>query len=75
MADLDEQLDGMCADGRITVHDTDEVRNFADFLESSGPPPGHPGFDRERFRAALLEHYPEELAKLAPVQTQETPAS
>lgn len=60
MSGIDDELEQMQADGRITVHDADEVRNFASFLVNVGPvrdrgtPEG-----RRRFRDAYREHYPE----------------
>lgn len=65
MSALDEQLDRACADGRISQGDADEVRNFASFLQSVGPPlhPDSTPEDRERFREAYQEHYPEDYAR------------
>ena len=68
MADLDQQIDRLCVDGRITAHDADEVRNFADFLTAmadAGIRPGKPGEPRTpeaaaKARAIYLQHYPDE---------------
>lgn len=53
---LDDQLNQMCSDGRITVEDADEVRRFADFLVDVGQyEKGSPEASR-----CYLEHYPED---------------
>jgi hypothetical protein len=66
MSDLDEQIERMCADGKITPEDADQVRTFAEFLSDAGPyaeretPEG-----RKRFVAAWKKHYPEDYAQAA----------
>lgn len=67
MSRLDEQLDAACADGRMSVGDADEVRNFASFLEATTGIP-RKADDRtpdqqRRFIAAYREHYPEDYAR------------
>lgn len=65
MADFDDQLERMQADGRITPHDADEVRRFADFLTAMADTdvrPAKPGERRTPEAAAkardiYLEHY------------------
>lgn len=59
---LNDQLECMQADGRITPDDADEVRTFAAFLADVGPGPGKPGHDPARRMAALRRHYPDEAA-------------
>lgn len=63
MSLLDDDLNQMCADGRITVEDADEVRRFSDFLTAIA---GIPTFPSERtpeqqatLVRAYVEHYPE----------------
>lgn len=36
---LEQKLGDAIADGRITDHDADQVRRFAEWLSKSGPPP------------------------------------
>lgn len=60
-------LERMQADGRITVEDADEVRNFAGFLKATaGIPKQAARRTREQqsaFLAAYREHYPDDYAK------------
>jgi hypothetical protein len=77
VADLDERLERMQADGQITVGDADEVRNFASFLRSA-PPPVRKGDDgkyspedAKQMRDALWEHYPDQYPELDPNRDQE----
>lgn len=65
--DLDQQLERMQADGRISVEDADEVRNFASFLVAMGALPKR-GVDRtpeqqRQFIALYREYYPEDHAR------------
>lgn len=47
---------------RLHPNDEAQIRRFASFLRQAGPAPGTASFDRSRFRAALAEHYPEDIA-------------
>jgi hypothetical protein len=63
---MDEKLERMQADGKITVDDADEVRNFASFLEGvQGIPARGPRTpeERKRFSEVYREHYPEDYAR------------
>ncbi len=60
---LDSRLERMQADGKITTHDADEVRNFASFLEAAGPGPKSEFFSAQRLRNAYREHYPEDYER------------
>lgn len=74
---VEDALERLQADGRITVHDADEVRTFAAFLHDVPKPP-EPGVPtsaeyRERLRAALWEHYPDQHPELDPERTDDAP--
>ena len=66
----DEVLERMQADGKITVHDADEVRNFASFLRATAGIPrdaeNRTREQQERFAVAYNEHYPEAAAEQCP---------
>jgi hypothetical protein len=64
---LDDRLERLQADGKITTLDADEVRRFRDFLTAmhdAGIRPAKPGEPRSpedaaRAREIYLAHYPE----------------
>jgi hypothetical protein len=63
----DETLERMQADGKITVHDADEIRNFGSFLAATAGIPRaaeHRTPEQARtFAKAYREHYPEDFAR------------
>lgn len=67
MSDLDDKLERMQADGRVTTTDADEVRNFADFLTATGGLPKDKATwtaeHRKVFGEAYREHYPEDYER------------
>lgn len=67
MADWEEQVERMQADGRITPQDADEVRTFASFLQAiQGIPTASDRRTPEQSKAwieAYKEHYPEDHAQ------------
>jgi hypothetical protein len=56
-AEWQDDLERAQADGKITVEDADVVREFGEFLDEAGPPPGQPGTDPERRKAAIRNHH------------------
>lgn len=72
---LEPKLERMQADGRITTHDADEVRNFADFLTEVQGCPVTGGTTEQvwRRRVAYARHYPEDCrAAMSPALYAET---
>ena len=68
---LEQTLADRISSGWISTDDADEVRTFAAFLRDAGHAPEHPGFDRERARAGMGEHYPDVLAEIDADDTRE----
>lgn len=70
MAEWEDKVERMQADGKITVHDADEVRNFASFLaETAGIPTSPRERTREQqdaFYVAYARHYPEDFERTDP---------
>lgn len=66
----DEVLERMQADGKISTHDADEVRNFQSFLEATAGIPRaaeHRTPEQQHaFAVAYSEHYPESAAEMCP---------
>lgn len=64
---VEERVDQLAADGHITVHDADEVHNFAAFLRCTvGLPKDKSTWTdehRKAFSAAYQHHYPEDYAR------------
>lgn len=75
MAEWEDKIERMQADGTITVHDADEVRNFVSFLgEAKGPKTG--GTEEEVWarRINYARHYPEDFQRAYPDLYAETVA-
>lgn len=65
MSDFEERLERACADGKVSLGDADEIRNFASFLEACGGTVGPDSSpeERRRFREAYRTHYPEDYER------------
>lgn len=64
MADINEQVEKMLADGKITQQDADEIENFAAFLTEAPPVNARTTpEEREHFRKVYAKYYPEDYAR------------
>lgn len=70
---FEEQVDRAVSDGKMTLGDADEVKNFASFLRKSGKPVSQLTTKAESLQwlTAYAQHYPEDFLRDIPVQAQQ----
>lgn len=52
---LESKLDQLIDAG--ATEDAEAILEFATFMRAAGPPPGHPDFDPDRYRAGIAAHH------------------